>query len=318
MSSKNFQIVNKEEELKKKYLKYKQKYNNLKIFLQKGGLNKPWTTDSQLLYIALVVDPKSEVGEVIEHRTKGAIKRKAFSNYGSGNLKAPHLSLLQIYIPDKSNLDEFIRGNLQIIYDIIKLSFMNNLNKLTIHSALGQYAKLGNFLTRHYNDTTKDMYQTIKQRQTAFRIAIESFLLTQIPPVLTQIGQTFATRFNIETGIAPTQGKGSYTHYSQYDEKYPNSVMAENDHSTTSWEPHITLFPMPVTPVTGEDAVAEQEKLDKDTIDTFTKQGLPEHLPTANMSYLNLWKNTTSHNGYQGSFSHIFVSYGGIHHWIPL
>ena len=314
MSTQDSQIVKKEE---KKYLKYKKKYNNLKIFLQKGGFDRPWEGNSQLLYIALVISPDSSAGLEIEHRTHATTGLSAFSSHGNGPLRSPHLTLLQLYIPVSSQIDNLITNNLRMINMIIEFSFFNHINGLTIHSELDAYAKLGRYLTRLYDG--QPFMTTILQRQTDFRIAIESLLLTQITPTQQQRAQNGL--YNMQSGIPPTNLPSTklFTHYSEVGQAWPNSIMALDQYSTTNWQPHISLTDIPV-PKGTEPAEQDAARIaaTPQLIFDFKRHISPRGPGQTIMSYINLWGYPRQLNQNIGSLSHIFVSYRGIHHWIPL
>ena len=303
MSTQDSQIVKKEEEYEEKYLKYKTKYNNLKIFLQKGGVDYPWAINSNLLYIALVISPNSVAGREIDTRTNRTIGSTAFINHGNGRLQSPHISLLQINVPVATNitqpLDNFIGQNRNLVHNIIQLSFQLSLNGISIHSERGVgYSQLGPFITRLYNDNTRGLYNNVRQLQTAFRIAIESFLLRELHQTPINIQQNIPINRSIPLpplGHTPSP----HTHYS-VGGGYPNSAMSINDYSTTGWQPHISLFRV---------AAAAPQTLIRNF--QLNDNG-------GNMSHINFWAPGTQINGHTGSLSHIYVEYNRIPHWIPL
>lgn len=315
INTQDSQIVKteKEDKYKEKYLKYKLKYDNLKkIFLQKGGVDYPWPHPrrSNLLYIALVISPNSDAGIEIDARTQLTIGQSAFGNQG-GNypLRSPHLSLLQINVPVDvvgsraiQPLDNYITNNIGTVLNMIELSFRLNFINTYIHSPrwIG-YNQLGPFIARVYDDNAAGLYDNIRQLQTTFRTAIESFLLLQLGPpaqinILQNLPPSWSDPVNPPTHVSPL-----HTHYSGYGNTFPNSAMSINFYSTTRWEPHISLFRIPPTRIAA------------DLIQNFQQndQG-------GNMSYINLWRQGTTSNGHDGSLSHIFVSYNGVNHWIPL
>jgi len=313
MNTQNYEIDNKKKEenyYENKYLKYKIKYNDLKkIILQKGGIDYPWPKPrkSNLLYIALVISPNSDAGKEIDARIQATISQSAFDNMGGNNpLRAPHLSLLQINVPqddlkmrDRQPLHYYISSNIGTVLNMIKLSFLSIFNNTSIHSEAGHYNQLGSFITRVYDDNTAGLYDNIKQLQTNFRETIERFLFLQLGP---------RDQINIETNVSPqwsdpksTKPPALHTHYSGNGNEFPNSAMSINVYSTTDWEPHISLFRIP--------PLHNSENLIKNFIDN--KQG-------GNMSYINLWHHKTTLNGFAGSLSHIFVSFYGVNFWIPL
>jgi len=313
MNTQNYEIDNKkkkEDYYENKYLKYKIKYNDLKkIILQKGGIDYPWPEPrkSNLLYIALVISPDSDAGIEIDARTRATIGQSAFDIMGGNNpLRAPHLSLLQINIPqddlkmrDIQPLHYYISSNIGTVLDMIKSSFLSLFNNTSIHSEMGHYNQLGSFIARVYDDKAKGLYDTVKKLQTNFRDTIEKFLFLQLGPPY---------QINIQTNSPPqwsdpksTKPPALHTHYSGKGNNFPHSAMSINTYSTTDWEPHISLFRIPPS--------QKFENLIKKFIDN--QQG-------GNMSYINLWHHETTLNGYAGSLSHIFVSFYGVNFWIPL
>jgi hypothetical protein len=312
MNTQNYEIDNKKEEnyYENKYLKYKIKYNNLKkYFLQTGGFDYPWPEPrkSNLLYIALVISPDSDAGMEIDVRTKATIKQSAFGNMGGNNLlRAPHLSLLQINVPqddfkvrDIQPLHYYISSNIGTVLNMIKLSFLSIFNNTSIHSEAGHYNQLGSFIARVYDDKANGLYNNVKQLQTTFRETIERFLFQQLGPY---------DQINIQTNLSPqwsdsksTKPPALHTHYSGKGNNFPHSAMSINVYSTTNWEPHISLFRIP--------SLQNSATLIKGFIDN--QRG-------GNMSYINLWHHGTTLNGRAGSLSHIFVSFYGVNFWIPL
>ena len=321
MNTQNYEIDNKKEEeyYENKYLKYKIKYNNLKkYFLQKGGIDYPWPEPrkSNLLYIALVISPDSDAGMEIDARTKATIKQSAFGNMGGNNpLRAPHLSLLQINVPqddftmrDRQPLHYYISSNIGTVLNMIESSFLSIFNNTKIHSQMGNYNKLGSFIARIYDDNSSGLhhaaglYNNVKQLQTTFRETIERFLLQQLGP---------PTQINIEPSLSPSWSdpkstKSSallpqHTHYSGNGNRFPHSAMSINVYSTTGWEPHISLFRIPPSQTPAN--------LIKD---------FQDNKKSRNMSFINLWSQRTTLNGHAGSLSYIFVSFYGVNFWIPL
>jgi hypothetical protein len=302
---------------KEKYIKYKKKYIYLKKLLQQSNHNsingggcdwssavkaspitssniiKPWNANSNLLYIALVISKTSEVGLEIETRTFIVSKKSAFISYGLGKLISPHISLLQIYIKENDCLDLYLKTKLQDIGTKVMQIYLDTFTNITIHSSYGEYAILGKFLTRNYNDNdpNRQLLDKAKKAQTDFRNKLNNYIFEEIlKEQLTNIG-TFK----------PFQGGSGqmFEHYCKKSQTYPDSILAEGTYFTDDWNPHVSLF----------------RTIDKETIDKELVQKFKNAAGSRNMSYINLW-------GKQGtslppSLSYIYVSYDGQSVWIP-
>ena len=299
---------------KEKYIKYKKKYIYLKKLLQQSNHNsingggcdwsspvkaspitssnitKPWNANSNLLYIALVISKKSEVGIEIEARTSKVSGNSAFISYGSGKLISPHISLLQIYIKENSFLDNHFKSALQHIGNKVMQIYLETFKDITIHSSYDEYAILGKFLTRNYNDNNpnRQLLDKAKKAQTYFRNKLNNYIFEEI--LVEQLTNIYIGTFK------PFQGGSGqmFEHYCIKSQTYPDSILAEGTYFTDGWNPHVSLF-------------------------RTTDIGLVKKFRSAagyhNMSYINLW-------GTQGtilppSLSHIYISYDGQSFWIP-
>jgi hypothetical protein len=310
---------------KDKYIKYKKKYIYLKKLLQQsdnnsniiehlnldnsidgGGcgwssskklsyntsskITKPWNTNSNLLYIALVISQKSEVGEEIDRRTISVSGKSAYLSYGSGKLISPHISLLQIHIKENSILDCNFKSKLQDIGNKVMQIYLDTFTDITIHSSYNEYALLGKFLTRNYNDNEphRQLLDKAKKAQTKFREKLNNYIFKDL--LKKQLEDFYILKY------IPIQGSSGqiFDHYFENSEKYPNSILAEGSYFTDSWTPHVSLF----------------KTTDLGLVNRFRIAA-----GTYNMSYINLW-------GKQGtslppSLSYIYIAYAGQSLWIP-
>jgi hypothetical protein len=281
-----------------KYLKYKKKYSDLQNEIQHGGvITKPWSTDSNLFYIAVVIDPMSSAGKEINHRTNST----AYLQYGSGKLHCPHITLLQIFIKKSTPFEFWIRHNLHLIYPVIQRLYIRSFGDKQIHSAVGHYDNLGDWCVRKYDDNSKPalLLDNIKEAQATFRRDINNYLLLASINKFGQVGQSFLDYITVERDkdpISPMPNPQKFIHYSYIPST--DSVMAEGSFVTDKWEPHVSL----------------QKTIDpKKFIKDFTSS-----TGTNNMSWISLWGSQTTVNGHEGSIGSIFVSYAGVDHWIPI
>ena len=285
-----------------KYLKYKEKYNNLKNLVQKGGdITRPWDTNSNLLYIAAVIDINSDVGKEIEHRST-ATGNKAYSKYGSGKLHCPHISLLQIFIKESTDLDNWIKTDLdKLLPEIIKM-YNESFDDIQIHSSLGHYNNLGGWCVRNYDDNTEPdfLLDNIKIRQQDFRRDINYYLLLAF---IKKLGQPFKDNITVVKNLdphSPSSSEQKFTHFSI--KPSTDTVMAEGSFVTDRWDPHVSLLK---------------------TTNTNYQDDFKSKASGINMSWISLWgsketKVCSDGVNRNGTIGYIFVSYAGNNIWIPI
>lgn len=154
-------------DFKQKYLKYKQKYIELKEQLG-GGIILPWfPVQSWQLYIEAVIDPASHLGTEITRRL--------------GRMGIPpseyHVSILEILVPvDTRNygaprfdnpIHEFLgqQRNINHFADVIAGMYRNSLSNSIAYSGYDNYAMYGKFLVRKYDDPNYIKYFAAQFKQ---------------------------------------------------------------------------------------------------------------------------------------------------------
>lgn len=273
---------------------------------------RPWDSDSKILYIALPIAQKSDIGKEIHSRFCKMGVPSPFTNFTtSTRLTSPHISLFQLYIPTDSNLDELLSNpenfaNIaSIITDLFKDTFrINESESLQLHSQLGDYKMLSSWLARTYVDD-KYLPKVVEHNYTPFRVQLRHILLKNLhdfPPGQFTSKITEEVEEVEEVVQAVHYASGSrhipFTHYSRSPHRYPSSEMAIPSYYIESWTPHISLS------LIGKDTNPE---------DFITKI---KDAATNAMSYINLWpvdkKKTIPEirQNRQGSLEYIYCTYG--------
>jgi hypothetical protein len=274
--------------------------NKIKKECNKGGITKPWSTNSNLLYIAVVIDRTSDVGLEIEHRIS-ATGHTAYSKYGSGKLHCPHISILQIFIKEGTNFDDWIKSNLKSISDKI-VELYKSMFERQIHSQYDHYENLGGWCVRSYDDdkSPNNLLSTVKNTQTDFRKKINNYLLlTYLGFASNQYHKYIQEQSNIDP-FSPLSSTQKFIHFNI--KPSTESIMAEGSYFTDDWAPHVSLL----------------KTNDTNYHDEFKSKASGSR----NMSWINLWgsaKNIVIGGApRKGTISYIFVSYAGVNNWLPI
>jgi hypothetical protein len=263
-------------------------------------ITKPWSTDSNLLYIAAVIDINSDVGKEIEYRTN-ATGNKAYSKYGSGKLHCPHISILQIFVKELTRFDFWIKTNLKNISDKI-VELYKNMFINQIHSEYDHYDNLGGWCVRNYDDddNPKKMLSNAKNIQTNFRNRVNNYLLTTYTR---SPSNTYSKIIQEQPNIPPYSPSSSvqtFIHFSIRPAK--DSIMAEGTFFTDKWAPHVSLL--------------------KTTNINYQEDFKSKASSVRNMSWISLWGSKQNINidgkSRKGTISYIFVSYAGDNYWIAI
>jgi hypothetical protein len=268
----------------------------------------PWDTDSNMLYISLVISPKSNIGQTIHSRCIRMGIPSPFGDYDgrdfkpSGVLLFPHLSFLQLFIKKDSNIDIGLSANLHDIVEQIKLLFEDKFRNSQIHSKYGEYETLGQWITRVYVD---EPYMT--SITGLYNVFLKD--ITNILPIYSGIPELSVKEHGIRPAKLPAKLQISpylqtFTHYSTDIHRYPKSELAIGSYYT-NWKPHISIIN--TNNIGG--------KIPADFIEEFkhASDGTP-------MGWFNLWsinkKNPIDIGGGRiqrltGSISHLYISYSG-------
>ena len=271
---------------------------------------KPWPRESKLLFIALPIAQLSKLGKEIERRFSNIGRKNPFHNYGAvgKSLYTPHISLIQIYIPDNSKLDELlsVKHIFEEIAQIIKDLFIDHFkiedinSVIQLHSIQGNYTRLGTWIGRVYDNP--DFLQVVSKCNNEFEQSIITELLNRI-----NLGAPSYEHTDIPPSQMPNPYEGSiptFTHYSMDPITSNTSEFAISSWYTTEWKPHISL-----AVVLKED----EEKFIKD----FKDQG-SQYNGGQPISFINLWNVNTGKSIkipnkkdiYEfGSLEYIYVSY---------
>jgi hypothetical protein len=275
-----------------------------------GLFTMPWSQASNVLYIALPIDPNSLIGREIDTRVRIV---SGLSPFGptNGKIKTPHVSLLSIFIKNGSILDNFLKNqsNFNSFVQNIVTSFKNYIitNPLQLHSDKGEYKILGKWLTRAFNDPK--YLQMIKTPYTDFMNNVNYLLLNNVKnfPVA-----QFTNFINTQQYINPYQIANNsppqtFTHYSIIPKTIPNSETAISSFFTDNFLPHISLM------------------FSTDTANIKKIQNAGERNgKNYPMSYINLWRSQDQKNvpgiaaAINGSISHVYVAYDNFQSWTPL
>jgi hypothetical protein len=271
---------------------------------------KPWPHDSHLLFIALPIAQLSNLGKEIERRISNIRKESSFKNYGVNgkSLYTPHISLIQIYIPNKSKLDELLSNKyiFDEIVQIIKNLFIDHFkinekhSAIQLHSIQGNYTRLGTWIGRVYDNP--DFLQVVSKCNNEFGQSIITELLNRI-----NLGAPSYKHTDIPPSQMPNPYEGSiptFTHYSMDPITSNTSEFAISSWYTTEWKPHISLAVV---------LKVDEEKFITDFKDQGSKEkgGQP-------ISFINLWNVNTGKSikipnkkdiYNLGSLEYIYVSY---------
>jgi hypothetical protein len=324
---------------KHKYLKYKQKYNNLQNLLYHtrilsgGGLILPWfPMRSNQLYIEAIIDPVSYLGTELNFRlTQLGIAIPEF-----------HISLLEILVPEMRQnigpgkmpdnpIDLFIKSNIQGMLKInIRDIYNETLSNLLAYSARDNYDCYGNFFIRKYDDIqfARDIINNFKN----FKIRLISVLLQNSSfssDFNTLIYRPLVKLISSSDPSRPPVIRKEFTHY--YQKSVPNSLrtpcpsqgsgentslFAISEYFNTTdidpaggligWIPHISIT---------NDITACSNKV------AFMKrfQLVGKRPNSKSLSYLPMWKSSVSKQRpddptktMYGSISKLIIKYAGI------
>lgn len=224
-----------------KYLKYKQKYINLKN-MSGGKKQKAWDIrDDKNFYINVEIDKDSFLGKEYINRLQEIKKDPKFTN-----IKIPftgqkpfrlHTTLLEILIPENNILDIKLKEILQ--NDIEKNKFLDSIKEkyelyfedVVAYSNIGKYECLGNFFVRLYDD--EKFLTNIIDNYKNFKIMIIYTLLRYCGLNCSNIN-----KIHIKT-----------SNYTYYFDEYNNPLFAikkffykPDPINKTGWIPHISMI----------------------------------------------------------------------------
>lgn len=189
---------------------------------------KPWRNkDSNILYIALVIDENSGIGNVIKQIANHLPFQTKFEL--NDKLTSPHITLLQLYIPDNSLIDKKILNHLNSYAKIFNKIFNDHIKS---RLKANTFQILGDFITLIINTT-----QIIKSSHRNFYIDIIKYIFDKILSTDTsKIIETYKI-----TRKTPPEIEG-FTHYS-ITGKAPidESEMCLSSYDTY-WEPYISVL----------------------------------------------------------------------------
>jgi len=279
----------------------------------------PWDTESNLLYIALVIDPASYIGSIITRRAQ-AIKRpnwktkvltsiNPFESYKDPKgLYTPHISLIKIYIRDESELNTKITTKLAQLYSIIATCFDSTLKDKQLHSEYGKYDLYGNFISRIYDDPV--YLENIQNQQYLF---LEAIITNLTITIMGEKKENLIIEKYKQFKTSPASTSTTITYYSNKEKKLDMAI--ESFYTDHNFIPHISLF--------GKDPKKADKADINAEIETF--QNASDRRP---MGWINLWNSskqnlvtdihTKESMNLHGSLSYIFVSYNGINKYIPI
>jgi hypothetical protein len=280
----------------------------------------PWDTGSNLLYVALVIDPASYIGLVITKRAQ-AIKRphwktkvltsiNPFESYKdpTKNLYTPHISLIKIYIRDESELNTKLTTKLDQLYSIIATCFDLTLKDKQLHSEYGKYDLYGNFISRIYDDPV--YLEEIQNQQYLF---LEAIIRNLTITIMGEKKENLIIEKYKQFKTSPAPTSTTITYYSNKEKKLDMAI--ESFYTDHNFIPHISLF--------GKDPQKADKADINAEIETF--QNASDRRP---MGWINLWNSskqnlvtdihTKKSMNLNGSLSYIFVSYNEQIKYIPI
>ena len=285
---------------------------------------EPWATkNSKSLFVALVISPKTQVGTEIYRRLNtmrlvGQNDKQMYSTYNprtntyrpSGFLLDPHLTLFSLAIPEKGTIDTMLKSNLNLIVDDIKTIYNTDMAESAkqLYSAMGNYAQMGDWITRNYTDDDRRINQFSKTNFSDFlrnvKQTIFSYERIKEKDIVESTDHDHKRAPSIPKAKIP-----KFTHiYSAHGAPdTENSYMAISSF-TTDFKPHISIA-----------NVNKLEGMNVDTfIDNFKKASPVPPSPGTALSFLNLWSDSTTHGKFPGNISHIYVSYDKQHIYVPV
>jgi hypothetical protein len=276
----------------------------------------PWNNrNSRLLYIALPIAQNSDLGKRIVMRFNQLKLPDPFKNYDKNiknnkGLYTPHITLINISIPEDSELDKLLTKDdkyFSVIANIITRLFITcfNINDSTstpqLHSIKTNYITLGDFIVKVYDDPL--FLKNVSEYNNIFITSIINGLLSKIPHMTKVIEHK-----GIDPGYTPVSKKGvtpTFTHYS-INSKPPTESEFAIASWFTDWKPHISLIKREQLPLalTPDNFITQIQKAGN--------AGTP-------ISFINLWpidkikKIPVTGNSEQGSLEYIYISYNKIH-----
>lgn len=258
---------------------------------------QPWGRNNYILYISLLIDENSNIGQAIKARTESITNVNPFDPLDPNH--SPHISLLKLYVKEGTELDNLLINKFDQDYldfpkkaYIIKNSFDNNLLNYSLDSKSGNYDTFGNFIVRKYNDSKN--ISTIQIQHYKF-----------ICDIITQFMPNFFTEENIKYMSGPSDTNVLLTHYIQqkynktkYTPKYTHSDIAVDSFYSSNWIPHISL--------TKFNPISENPY---NLILNYQKQSFS----TNPLNPVNLWSSSKQIKGVFGSINQIYISYSHKH-----
>ena len=236
--------------------------------------------NSKMLYIALPIPQESFLGRQIQTLmtpiTGDPYKKNMLDEL---KLEIPHLSLLQILIPNKSNVYTYlsIPKNFYNFIVTIKEKFkVFSSEKLSLYSKSDDYQKLNIWVARMYNDDLNNKLGNIKQKYTKFIDEVSTELILKANP-----------NKKITTSTILPNSTPSYIHYSI--DGNINSELCISSYYYDKWEPHISLAKI------GDSSDPIIQKIKKES-------------SSKDESYINLWGYKESGEA-PGSLSCVFATY---------
>ena len=270
---------------------------------------KPWDFNAKKIFIAVVIDPDSQLGKVLNDRYNELFRKlnEDLKKVGKSEIRVeplfkpindkdkltnPHITLLSFFFPEGGDIDKFLSvpANFEKLCEYVNTYFKDNFTdkKAQLHSEVDNYTQLTKFVARKFDN--EPYLKNVKDNSfTPFKNSILS-LFKKFNKV----------EENILPVASPVDPPETFTHYSLPSKGYPESGLAIGSFSS-NWLPHMSIVKTTDTGLNTTEIIKRFK---------LASTGPP-------MSWLNLWPYNTSFAGLipgkptqnvYGSISHLHIT----------
>ena len=207
---------------------------------------KPWLDiNSNVLFIALAVNPDSPLGLMLS-KIATDVEQVAFKPYTGGPFRNPHISLMNVYIPEntaKATLHTLFNNPAifdkvaTMIFKLIAKYIINSENLLV--SNYDKYKHFGKFIVKTYDDNSIGNFTYFIN--SSFKPFREEFILL-LGKLLDPTNKAFHTDICYPAYFPEYKSVPKFKHYRVLrDTTTDNSDFAINTYFDTEYKPHISI-----------------------------------------------------------------------------
>jgi hypothetical protein len=259
---------------------------------------KPWVNvNSNILFVALVISQDSALGEKITEIN--TIRNIAYFEPTGNALNQPHISLLNVYIPELESdaLHSILNSNKGFehiaykIKELVKTYIIKPPYNSVLRSTNNKYEHFGNFVVKKYTDNTRgDFSRFLNEYYTPFKTEFVAFLSALLHGASLSVSSCYPAYFPKHKPVQV------FRHYSvNKSSPIKSSDFAISKYFEDDLKPHISLYKSSYE----EDRNDFIEGLKKRDLEVLNEVELSPHvISSVYISYNGFWINIPTLNSY--------------------